>query len=133
MRKSAMALGIAAAMMAAGCEMLDEDYGYEYGYERAGPDEIIAPDWAERSPTAQQIYNAYPTEALSEGVTARVILLCTVTQTRALSCAVENEGVPGWGFGAAALNVSKLFLVKAGAIMPGDKVRVPIRFALADV
>lgn len=131
MRISAMALGIAAAMMATGCEMLDEDYGYEY--ERAGPDEIVAPAWAERSPTAQQIYDAYPTQALTQGVTARVILLCTVTQTRALSCAVENEGTPGWGFGAAALKVSQLFLVKAGAVMPGDKVRVPIRFELADV
>ncbi len=131
MQISAMALGIAAAMMAAGCEMLDEDYGYEY--ERAGPDEIIAPAWAERSPTAQQIYDAYPTEALNQGVTARVILLCTVTPTRALSCAVENEGVPGWGFGAAALRVSQLFLVKPGSVAAGDKVRIPIRFALADV
>ena len=131
MRISAMALGIAAAMMTAGCEMLDEDYGYEY--ERASSDEIAAPAWAERSPTAPQIYNAYPTEALNQGVTARVILLCTVTPTRALSCAVENEGVPGWGFGAAALKVSQLFLVKPDVVPVGQKVRVPIRFQLADI
>lgn len=131
MRISAMALGIAAAMMATGCETLDEDYGYEY--ERAGPDEIVAPAWAERSPTARQIHDAYPIQALIQGVTARVILLCSVTPARALSCAVEDEGVPGWGFGAAALKVSQLFLVKPDVVPVGQKVRVPIRFALPDV
>ncbi len=123
--------GLALLLAAAGgCEMLDEDYGYSH--EHAGPDEITTPAWAERAPTAQQIYQAYPSNAVVQGVTARVILLCTVAQTRALSCAVENEGVPGWGFGAAALKVSQLFLVKQGAIAVGQQIRVPIRFEVME-
>ena len=130
MRRVVLMLGLAAAMTAAGCEML-EDEG-EYYYEHSGPDEITTPPWAERAPTAQQIYQAYPSNAVVQGVTARVILLCTVAQTRALSCAVENEGVPGWGFGAAALKVSQLFLVKQGAIAVGQQIRVPIRFEVME-
>lgn len=131
MQRMAMVLGMMAAMLTAGCEMLEDDEGY--GYEHVGPDEISAPPWAERAPTAQQIYQAYPSEAVRQGVTARVILLCTVAPSRALTCTVEDEGVPGWGFGAAAMKVSKLFLVKSGAVGIGQQVRVPIRFAVEEV
>ncbi len=130
MPRIGLVLGMMAAMLAAGCETFDDEY---YEYERAGPDEIIAPGFYERLPTADQLYAAYPSEALTQGVKARVILLCTVQASRALACTVENEGTPGWGFGAAALKVSQLFLVKQGAAQPGQRVRVPIRFELADV
>lgn len=123
-------LGLAAAAMLAGCEMLEDDYGYDY--ERAGADTIMAPGFYERLPTADQLYAAYPTDALKQGVEARVMLLCTVQPSRALACTVQNEGVSGWGFGAAALTVARHFLVAQGAAQPGQQVRVPIRFELAE-
>jgi hypothetical protein len=120
---------MAAAMMAAGCDTLDED---GYYYERSGPDDIHAPAFYERSPTAEQLYAAYPSDALFNNVEARVMLLCTVQPSRALSCTVENEGVSGWGFGAAALKVSQLFLVAPGIAASRQRVRVPIRFEVAE-
>lgn len=130
MRIVALALGMAAAAMTAGCEMLEDDYGYEY--ERARADTIEAPGFYERLPTADQLYAAYPEEALRQGVKARVMLLCTVQPSRALSCAVESEGTAGWGFGAAAMTVSQHFLVAKNAAQPGQRVRVPIRFELSE-
>lgn len=129
MQRVGLVLGLAAAMLAAGCDTLDED---EYYYERSGPDEITASGFYERLPTADQLYAAYPEGALQEGVKARVMLLCTVQASRALSCAVENEGTPGWGFGPAALKVSQHFLVAKGVAQTGQQVRVPIRFELAE-
>lgn len=128
MRRVGLMLGLMAAMLAASCETFED----EYYYERSGPDEIIAPGFYERLPTADQLYAAYPENALVNNVKARVILLCTVQPSRALSCAVENEGVQGWGFGAAALKVSQLFLVAKGAAQPGQQVRVPIRFEVKE-
>lgn len=121
-----------AALMTAGCELLDdEDSGYEY--VRAN-DEIVAPAWAERSPTAADIRRVYPEAALDQGITARVILLCTVQPSRDLACTVDSEGTPGYGFGQAALSVSRLFRVKSAepgaATSVGRNVRVPIRFAV---
>ena len=130
MRSVALVLGMTAATMLAGCEMLEDDYRYEY--ERAGADTIEAPGFYERLPTADQLYAAYPEAALKQGVKARVMLACTVQPSRALSCSVENEGTPGWGFGAAALTVSQHFLVAKNAAQPGQKVRVPIRFELSE-
>lgn len=128
-----LVLGFVAAAMLAGCEMLEDDYGYGYDeFERAGSDTITAPGFYERLPTADQLYAAYPDEALKQGVKARVMLLCTVQASRALSCSVENEGTPGWGFGAAALTVARHFLVAKGVAQTGQQVRVPIRFEYTD-
>ena len=92
------------------------------------------PSWAERSPTAADIRKAYPQEALDAEIEARVILLCTVQPTRDLACTVDSEGTPGYGFGQAALSVSRLFRVKpaepGATTAPGRQVRVPVRFAV---
>jgi periplasmic protein TonB len=119
------------AMMAAGCEMFDEGDDYEYVRE---DDTIVAPAWAERSPTAADIRRVYPQVALDAGIEARVILLCTVQASRDLACTVDSEGTTGYGFGQAALSVARLFRVKPAEpdapTAVGRMVRVPIRFAV---
>lgn len=123
-------LALGAALFVSGCEMLEED---DYEYVRAD-DDIITPSWAERSPSAADIRRAYPEAALDAGIEARVLLICTVQPSRDLACTVDNEGTPGYGFGQAAISVSRLF--KAKPVEPGAptavgrKVRVPVRFAV---
>lgn len=93
-------------------------------------DVIMTPAWAERAPTAQEILRFYPGEALSQGIEGVAVLACTVLDTRALACIEAEETPPGLGFGAAAVRVSQLFVVRQDypGVGPGVAVHLPVRF-----
>lgn len=129
-------LALPAMLLAAGCEAVK--YGaqapdQDYVYTRLD-DEIVTPSWADRAPSAADMQRVYPQRALQEGVTGRVILLCTVEPSRKLDCMVDRDEQPGYAFGEAALSVSQIFLVKSvepgSPTAAGQKVRVPIRFTI---
>jgi hypothetical protein len=101
----------------------------------APPDTASWPEWAEKAPLPGDYLRVYPRHAKELGAESSVRLLCTIRRDRRLNCETQWEQHPGEGFGAAALKVSKLYLVKKTIepeIQPGKKVIVPVRFALED-
>lgn len=86
--------------------------------------------WAERQPTQADFHSTYPPEALSEGIEGHVRLFCTVTLARKLDCAIQEETPTGEGFGAAALRLVALYVVRADdpRVAVGNRVIVPIRY-----
>ena len=95
---------------------------------------ITDPHWL-RQPTADEFADAYPRRALDVGKAGVVSLTCTVAASGDLAdCSVTEESPTGWGFGAAALSLSKRFRLvpreEDGRPTGGALVRIPIRFAL---
>jgi TonB family protein len=90
--------------------------------------------WAS-SPTSRDFARYYPYRAVEVGRPGYVVLICTVVAEGALDCAVGYEGPQGWGFGEAALRISRHFRIapdtKDGASTAGATVRVPIRFSIS--
>jgi protein TonB len=98
------------------------------------PSIITRPDWA-RLPNASQVNRVYPKRALREKVQGRVTLRCQVTKTGALTgCRVLSETPEGYGFGEAALKLSKMFTMRPktvdGAPVGGAVVNIPIPFRM---
>jgi hypothetical protein len=118
-----------AALAAAGCESVPVDDARVWMPPEPS-NTILTPVWAERAPTVQDILKVYPEKALSEAVEGVAYLSCTVKETRALGCVEGTESTPGYGFGPAALQVSRLFVVKEDypGLAPGTAVRLPVRF-----
>ena len=116
------------AALAAACETVEDNS------LAAGPvaDTVITPPWAEAAPTSQDIMNAYPRDALNQEIEGLARLSCTVRPTRRLVCTVASETPPGYGFGAAGLEVAKLFVMRADhpQAKPGTSVIVPVRFVV---
>jgi len=97
---------------------------------------ITDPQWASR-PTGDELADAYPQRALLAGKSGVVSLACTVLASGALAdCMVAEEKPAGWGFGAAALGLTKRFRLvpreEDGTPVGGAMVRIPIRFSLPD-
>lgn len=92
--------------------------------------------WAERQPSATEHHASYPPQALREAVEGSVTLLCTISDERKLDCAVESETPLGYGFGEAAMSISRIYVVRRVEEDPrvaiGSRVRVPIRYVLMD-
>ena len=104
------------------------------GAANAEPSVITNPDWVRR-PTGQNVADAYPDRALRAGLSGRAIVTCSVTLEGALSdCAILNETPPGYGFGAAAMRLTRSFWVRPatrdGKPVAGGKVTLPISFSL---
>jgi protein TonB len=95
---------------------------------------ITPPQWLER-PTGQDFARAYPSDALRQGVEARVVIACTVDgEGRLQDCTVASEDPPGFGFDVAALEISREFrmsqTMENGASTEGGTVRIPLTFRL---
>ncbi|HVK81099.1 MAG TPA: hypothetical protein VM915_10860 [Verrucomicrobiae bacterium] len=90
--------------------------------------------WAEQQPTPAEIYATYPVRALSDGVEGQVHLLCTVRDDRTLACAIHTETPLEYGFGAAALRLSALYVASTEdpRVAVGNRVLLPIAYRLAD-
>ena len=118
-----------AALLASGCETAAVENVRAWTPPEPSST-VLTPAWAERAPTAQDILNVYPAQALSEAVEGVAFLNCTVNATRALDCVEGTESTPGYGFGPAALQVSRLFVVREDypGVAPGVAVRLPVRF-----
>lgn len=69
------------------------------------------------------------------GPEGAVVLVCSVTaRGKMVDCLVDSEEPAGQGFGAAALEMSKEFKLKArgpgASTMGGGTIRIPIKFKL---
>jgi protein TonB len=79
-------------------------------------------------PTAADMAKSYPEKALDSGKEGSAVLQCTVKKDRALTnCTVSSETPQGFGFGDAAVQLSKFFRMKAAA-KPGARLTIPIQF-----
>lgn len=112
------------------------------------PQPAVSPDLTEMAhtviqpfivsrPTQDQIKAAYPVRALDDQISGGAVIDCVVTREgRLATCEVAAERPSGYGFGAAALDVAKDFVLKPRVIdgePVGDaQVRVPVAFSLQD-
>lgn len=90
--------------------------------------------WLEQ-PRARDYARLYPRSAQDGNIQARVTLDCTVLEDGRMDCVVTNEDPPGQGFGAATLELSRLFRVgpttTAGEPTAGGRLRRTIRWLVA--
>jgi TonB family protein len=97
---------------------------------------VVQPSIVTR-PTLDQLKAAYPVRALDDQISGGAVLDCLVSKQGALTrCAVVGERPDGYGFGAAALDVAKDYVLKP-RVIDGDpvgdaEVRVPVAFTLQD-
>jgi len=99
------------------------------------PRAIANPQWSSR-PSGEDVARFYPERAQRQGREGRVALDCQVTAKGAVAgCVVVSEEPQGFGFGEAALKLSRLFKMKPrmedGQAVEGASVRIPITFRLA--
>jgi periplasmic protein TonB len=98
------------------------------------PSVITNPTWLER-PNARDFERYYPPRALEREQEGRVSLDCVVAADGRISCTVTSEDPSGWGFGEAAIRISRSFRMapatRDGVPTSGGRVRVPITFRLS--
>jgi TonB family protein len=96
--------------------------------------DVQPPSWLER-PDAATFAEFYPNAALHQGVTGVVQLACLAELDNTASCSVVSESPSNWGFGDAALKISRRFrfapATRNGRPVRGGRVNVPIRFNFA--
>ncbi len=96
---------------------------------------ITNPQWIER-PNGRDFAREYPERALEREREGRVVLDCVVNADGRISCAVASEDPSGWGFGSAAVRISRSFRMSPrledGRPAEGGRVRVPIAFRLGN-
>lgn len=90
-------------------------------------------DYFATRPGARDYWRYYPDRAINQEIGGSTILFCTIGADAKLTCSVGAESPPGWGFGAAALNISRSFqlnpevLGRPGFVV-GDRMQVPVNF-----
>ena len=96
---------------------------------------ISQPDWL-RKPGPDEFAQYYPPRAMELGKGGKVMISCTVTAKGTLTgCTTSGEDPPNYGFGDAALKISKFFKMKPQSIdgkpVEGGSFSTVIRFQLA--
>ena len=98
------------------------------------PSVVTNPDWIRR-PSADQFAQYYPERAQRLEMAGRATIVCTVTAAGTLQgCSVTSEDPADYGFGDAAIKMSRFFKMKPatrdGVPVEGLKVTIPLRFNL---
>ena len=98
---------------------------------QAGPPDLTGVRWVHR-PTQRDFQNAYPRRALFDGASGHVTLECTATGGGGLDCSIGDENPRGYGFGRAALDLSRKFRLEPttpdGRSVEGGRIEVPVEF-----
>lgn len=90
---------------------------------------ISEDDWIHK-PTSIEAARFYPVRALRMMRIGEARLRCAVEETGEVTgCVVAGESLPGYGFGAAALKMSHVFLIRPRAVN-GFIVTIPVEFKL---
>lgn len=101
------------------------------GDQQASDEDIIPPSWINR-PNDRDLRVYFPLAAQHAGVGGRVQLDCIIQLDTRLDCAVASEEPAGYGFGEAALQMSRNWRVRpttrGGVPLEGVRLRVPINF-----
>lgn len=99
----------------------------------APPALITNATWIER-PGAREFDRYYPVRAAEREKEGRVMLNCRVAADGRINCMIASETPEGWGFGAAAIQISRYFKMAPqtvnGEPTSGGQVTVPITFQL---
>lgn len=102
------------------------------GVQAAEDGRIVRPPTWRRRPSAADIQEAYPQEALADGVGGQGVLICEVELDSTLSRCVAPEPPKGYGFGAAALSLAASFRIRPETIdgepVVHGLVVAPVRF-----
>jgi hypothetical protein len=96
------------------------------------PSVIMRADWL-RQPSAEDMARYFPTQAQMAGIKGgRALLDCTVHVDSTASCVVASESPSGYGFGDAAMNLSRLFrfrpATRDGVPFESGDLKVPVGF-----
>lgn len=88
-------------------------------------------DWI-RPPNARDFARFYPHRALDQGRSGRVVLDCVAQPNGMLDCSVASENPPGYGFGQAAVGISRQVRIQPtmpdGRSVAGGHLRLPLTF-----
>ncbi len=85
-----------------------------------------------REPNARDFARYFPNRALDTGTSGRVVLDCGIAGNGRLACSVASESPGGYGFGQAALSISRQLRVRGtlpdGSPSAGRRLRLPLSF-----
>ena len=85
-----------------------------------------------REPSARDFARYFPNEALEEGQSGNVTLSCIIGGSGRLACSVASESPGGYGFGDAAIGISRQLRVRTtlpdGTSAEGREMRLPLSF-----
>ncbi len=85
-----------------------------------------------REPNARDFARYFPSDALDEGQSGRVTLDCIIARNGRLDCSVASESPSGYGFGRAALSISRQVRVDPtlpdGSPAAGRHLSLPLNF-----
>jgi hypothetical protein len=85
-----------------------------------------------REPSARDFARYFPDDALDEGTSGNVTLSCIIGGSGRLACSVASESPDGYGFGNAAIGISRQLRVRTtlpdGSSAEGREMRLPLSF-----